>query len=83
MLLPMKKEDETMNKSKWRELVLYVLAIVTAKVEFAGCYPLIPAFFVAGYMEEVNRTLLLVFSIFGMAHQGKCVNILRYYKLLQ
>ncbi len=67
MLLPMKKEDETMNKSKWRELVLYVLAIVTAKVEFAGCYPLIPAFFVAGYMEEVNRTLLLVFSIFGMA----------------
>ena len=56
-----------MNKSKWRELVLYVLAIVTAKVEFAGCYPLIPAFFVAGYMEEVNRTLLLVFSIFGMA----------------
>lgn len=63
----MKKEDETMNKSKWRELVLYVLAIVTAKVEFAGCYPLIPAFFAAGYMEEVNRTLLLVFSIFGMA----------------
>lgn len=56
-----------MNKSKWRELVLYVLAIVAAKVEFAGCYPLIPAFFAAAYMEEVNRTLLLVFSIFGMA----------------
>lgn len=56
-----------MNKSKWKELVLYVLAIVAAKIEFAGCYPLIPAFFAAVYMEEVNRTLLLVFSIFGMA----------------
>ena len=56
-----------MNKSKWKELILYILAIVVAKVEFVGCYPLIPAFFAAAYMEEVNRTLLLVFSIFGMA----------------
>lgn len=56
-----------MNKSKWRELVLYVLAIAAAKIDFAGCYPLIPAFFATAYMEEVNRTLLLVFSIFGMA----------------
>lgn len=56
-----------MNKSRWKEIVLYVLAIVVAKAEFAGCYPLIPSFFAAAYMEEVNRTLLLVFSIFGMA----------------
>lgn len=56
-----------MNKSKWKEIVLYVLAIVVAKAEFVGCYPLIPGFFAAAFMEEVNRTLLLVFSIFGMA----------------
>ena len=56
-----------MNKSRWKELILYILAIVVAKLEFVGCYPLIPGFFAAAYMEEVNRTLLLVFSIFGMA----------------
>lgn len=52
---------------KWKQVVLYALAVAAAKGEFAGCYPLIPGFFAAVYMEEVNRTLLLIFSIFGMA----------------
>lgn len=56
-----------MNKRKWKEVAMYVLAILVAKVEFVGCFPLIPAFFTIAYMEEVNRTLLLIFSIFGMA----------------
>lgn len=56
-----------MNKTKWKEVALYGLAILVSKGEFAGCYPLIPGFFAAVYMEEVNRTLLLIFSIFGMA----------------
>ena len=56
-----------MNKTKWKEIALYGLAVVAAKGQFVGCYPLIPGFFAAAFMEEVNRTLLLVFSIFGMA----------------
>lgn len=56
-----------MNNKKWKEIAMYVLAVLTAKVEFAGCFPLIPGFFTIVYMEEVNRTLLLIFSIFGMA----------------
>lgn len=56
-----------MNKAKWKEAALYGLAVVVAKGEFAGCYPLIPGFFAAAYMEGINRTLLLIFSIFGMA----------------
>ena len=55
-----------MNKTKWKEIALYGLAVVAAKGQFVGCYPLIPGFFAAAFMEEVNRTLLLVFSIFGM-----------------
>lgn len=56
-----------MNKRKWKEIGMYVLAVLTAKVTFVGCFPLIPAFFAIAYMEELNRTLLLIFSIFGMA----------------
>ena len=56
-----------MNKTKWKEIALYGLAVVASKGQFMGCYPLIPGFFAAAFMEEVNRTLLLVFSIFGMA----------------
>ena len=37
-----------MNKSRWKELILYILAIVVAKLEFVGCYPLIPGFFCSG-----------------------------------
>lgn len=56
-----------MKKRKWKEIVMYALAVLVAKVEFVGCFPLIPAFFTVAYMEEINRTLLLIFSIFGMA----------------
>lgn len=56
-----------MNKTKWKEIALYGLAIVVSKGRFAGCYPLIMGVFTAVYMEEVNRTLLLIFSVFGMA----------------
>jgi len=41
--------------------------MVVSKGAFAGCYPLIPGFFAACYMEEVNRALLVIFTVFGMA----------------
>ncbi len=56
-----------MSKKKWKEVIMYGLAMAVARVEFAGCFPLVPGFFAAVCMEEVNRTLLLIFSIFGMA----------------
>ncbi len=56
-----------MNKAKWKEIMLYGMAILVSKGQLAGCYPLIPGFFAAVFMEEVNRTLLLIFTIFGMA----------------
>ena len=56
-----------MNKRKWKEIGIYALAVLVGKVEFVGCFPMIPAFFTVAYMEEINRTLLLIFSIFGMA----------------
>ena len=43
-----------MNKTKWKEIALYGLAVVAAKGQFVGCYPLIPGFFAAAFMEEVK-----------------------------
>ena len=56
-----------MNWTRWKEMALYGAAMVVSKGAFAGCYPLIPGFFAACYMEEVNRALLVIFTVFGMA----------------
>lgn len=56
-----------MNKQKLKQLVLYALAVGASKVPVADCYPLIPALFGVFFLEEVNRTLLLIFTLFGMA----------------
>lgn len=56
-----------MNKTKWKEIILYMLAVLVSKGRLAGCYPLIPGFFAVAFMEGGNRTLLLIFTIFGMA----------------
>lgn len=56
-----------MRKEKWKEILLYGAAIAVSKGELAGCFPLIPGFFAAACLEDVNRTLMLIFSIFGMA----------------
>ena len=56
-----------MYRQKIKQLLLYALVIVSARVSIMGCYPLLPGLFGALLIEEVNRTLLLIFSLFGMA----------------
>ncbi len=56
-----------MNKQKLKQVFLYALAMGVSKIPIAGCYPLIPGLFGALLLEEVNRTLLLIFTLFGMA----------------
>lgn len=56
-----------MDRKKWKQLFVYALTLAAAKVTVAGCYPLIPGVFTAALLAEVNPTLLLIFSLFGMA----------------
>ncbi|MCI9175251.1 MAG: SpoIIE family protein phosphatase [Lachnospiraceae bacterium] len=56
-----------MKQTRWKEIILYGAAMAASKGAFAGCYPLIPGFFAACYLGEINRTLLMIFSMFGMA----------------
>lgn len=55
-----------MNKQKLKQLLLCALAVVAARLPVAECYPLIPGIFGAMLLAEVNRTLLLIFTLFGM-----------------
>ena len=56
-----------MDRKKWKQLLVYALTLAVSRVAVAGCYPLIPGMFIASLLAEVNATLLLIFSLFGMA----------------
>ena len=49
-----------------KHLVLYMAALVAPQFELAGVYPLVPAFFMTGYLAGVNRSLLFLCSISGL-----------------
>lgn len=55
-----------MNKQKLKQILLYGVAVGAAKLPVAECYPLIPGVFGALLLAGVNRTLLLIFALFGM-----------------
>ncbi len=55
-----------MDKQKLKQVLLCVLALGTAKVSVGGCYLLIPGVFGTLLLTGVNRTLLLIFMLFGM-----------------
>ena len=55
-----------MYKQKLKQWFLCGLAVLTARLSIAGNYPLIPGVFGALFLAQVNRTILLIFSLFGM-----------------
>lgn len=56
-----------MKKVKTRQMVVCLVGLALCKVSFAGCFPLIPAYFAAAYMEDAGRMLLTIFMFAGMA----------------
>lgn len=56
-----------MDRKKWKQLLVYGLTLGASRVAVAGCFPLIPGVFTAALLVEINPTLLLIFSLFGMA----------------
>lgn len=56
-----------MNTKKLKQLMLCVLSLLAAKFPVAGCYPLVAGVGGAAILTEGNRTLLVIFSLFGMA----------------
>lgn len=54
------------------------LALLSANVEVAGVYPLVPAVFMIGFMIGVNRSLLLLASIAGLLIFVPVVSMIKY-----
>ncbi len=56
-----------MKRQTTKQIVLSLLGLVMCKVTFAGCFPMIPAYFAAVYLEGTGRTLLTILMFVGMA----------------
>lgn len=67
-----------MKRVDVKQLIVCVLALLTANVEVAGIYPLVPAVFMVGFMIGVNRSLLLLASIAGLLIFVPIVSMIKY-----
>ena len=55
-----------MKRTGWKQLALGILGALLCRISIMGCYPFVPAFFAAVYLEEKGRWLLSVGMLTGM-----------------
>lgn len=55
-----------MKRMKAKQIVTYLTGMFLCKVSFAGCYPFIPAYFAAVYLQDSNRAVFTFFIYIGM-----------------
>ena len=55
-----------MKKTGWKQFIMSVAGVLLCRVSVMGCYPFIPAYFAAVYLEEKGRWLLSVGMLAGM-----------------
>ena len=56
-----------MKRQTTKQAVMSLLGLAACRVTFAGCYPLIPAYFSAGFLEGGNRAMFSTMMMLGMA----------------
>ena len=56
-----------MKKLRTKQAVICIIGVAECKLGFAGCYPFIPAYFAAAYLERGGRLLLGIGMFLGMA----------------
>lgn len=55
-----------MKKMGWKQLVLSIAGAFVCRISIMGCYPLVPAYFAAAYLEERGRLLISLGMLTGM-----------------
>ena len=55
-----------MKKTGWKQLALGVAGALVCRISVMGCYPVIPAYFAAVYLEEQGRWLLSIGMLTGL-----------------
>ena len=44
-----------MKRLKTKQIITYFVGMLICRVSFAGCYPIIPAYFAAVYLQDQGR----------------------------
>jgi len=60
------REEWKMKKAGWKQFVLGVVGALLCRVGILGCYPLIPSYFAAVYLEESGRNFLSIGMLVGL-----------------
>ena len=55
-----------MKKTNARQMILCIAGSVMCSVSVMGCYPLVPAYFAALYLEQASGPILLGVMYIGM-----------------
>ena len=56
-----------MKRTGWKQLAVSIVGALLCKVSIMGCYPFVPAYFAAVYLQERARWLLPMGMLAGMA----------------
>lgn len=67
-----------MKKMKMRQMILILLGGLTCSATTMGCYPLVPAYFAALYLEEVNGLWLAAAMYIGMMYSMPLPVLVKY-----
>lgn len=71
-----------MKKNGIRQMIISVLSGLLCRVVVLECYPLVPAFFAAAYMEEVKPWWLFVCTYIGMLFSMPTATMIKYLVIL-
>lgn len=55
-----------MKKAGWKQFLLGIVGAFLCRVGIAGCFPFIPSYFAAVYLEESGRNILLIGVLAGI-----------------
>ena len=63
-----RKEGQDMKQGKIRQMITSIVGALLCGVQIMGCYPLVPAYFAALYLEEVKGIWLVGVMYIGMLY---------------
>ena len=55
-----------MKRTGWKQLALSIAGALFCRISIMGCYPFVPAFFAAVYLQEQGRMLISAGMLAGM-----------------
>lgn len=67
-----------MKKGSRKKLAICIIGGIIGNISVAGCYPLGLAYFIAVYMEQINRGMILPIILLGMSICLQPIEVIKY-----